>query len=116
MSAEIKLDLGSVKVHKHVLEEIIANSISEIPGVRLVGSKFADTLRAIFNGPSHAGVRIRIDESHEILLDLTVNVTHGARIPDVGRQIQDIVKQDIKKALDIGVKDINVDIKGIERG
>ena len=32
------LDLGSIKVHKHALAEIVASAISSIDGVKLVES------------------------------------------------------------------------------
>jgi uncharacterized alkaline shock family protein YloU len=116
MSAEIKLDLGSVKVHKHVLEEIVAKSINDLNGVALIKPKVSDRLIAIIKGPARPGIKISVDENHEMTLHLSVNIQYGLNIPDVGRQIQDIVKQDIKKTLDISVKDVHVDIEGIERG
>ena len=37
-------------------------------------------------------------------------------IPDIGRHVQDVVRSMVQKTVDIGLKEINVNIQGIERG
>ena len=116
MNSDIQLDLGTVKVHKHVLEDIIANTVKEISGVNLVKLNVTNKIFGLLGSKSHPGIRINIDENRDIQLELKVDVRYGENIPELGRQIQDIVKQDIKKTLDIEVKDVDIDIQGIERG
>ena len=116
MSQEIKLDLGHVKVHRHVIEDIIAKSLEGIKGVHLLPPSLFHKMLGLFSDPSRPGINIRVDENQDIILDIMVHVSHGTSIPDVGRLIQDIVKQDIKKTLDVTVKDINVDIEALKGG
>jgi len=116
MSADTRLDLGSVKIHKHVLDEIIAKTVHGINGVRLVQPNLSDKLKDLISGPSHPGIKIQMDEQEGIKINLAINIQYGMKIPDTARQIQDIVKQDIKKILEINVADVNIDIRGIEAG
>jgi uncharacterized alkaline shock family protein YloU len=116
MVKEIKLDLGNVTVHKHVIEDIVAKSMESITGASLVEPKFSDRIKSFLFGPSRPGISIRVDNDQELVLDVAVTVAHGSHIPFIGRQIQEVIKQDIQKALDIGIKDVNVDIEALKRG
>jgi uncharacterized alkaline shock family protein YloU len=113
MGNDIKLDLGSVKIHKHVIEGLVAKTLEGVSGVQLIQPKWLDRLSSIFSSPSRPGINVRVDENQEIVLDLSVNVAYGSNIPATARLIQDVVKQDIKKALDLGIKDVNVDIEAV---
>jgi len=116
MVKEIKLDLGNVTVHKHVIEDIVVKAMESVQGASLIEPKFSDKIKALFFGPSRPGVAIRVDADQELILDIAVNVAHGSHIPQIGRQIQEVIKHDIKKVLDIGIKDVNVDIEALKGG
>jgi uncharacterized alkaline shock family protein YloU len=116
MVKEIKLDLGSVKIHKHVIEDIVAKSLESIHGASLIEPKLSDKIKAMIFGPTQPGIVIRVDSEQELVIDVAINVAHGSNIPQIGRQVQDIIKYDIKKSLDIGIKDVNVDIEALQRG
>ena len=116
MTSNKRLDLGSVKVHEYVLAEIISATLSDISGVSLIQPSFSEKLLRLIGRKIFPGVHINVDQNQEINLELKIVVHYGINIPDVARKIQDIVKQDINKALDINVHNIDINIHGIERG
>jgi len=115
MKPHNKIDLGSVHVHKKVLAEVIAKSIDGIKGVSLIEENPLDKLLATFGRTSFPGVQIKIFDNSEVTLEIKVFVQYGINIPDIARQIQSVVRAAIEKTIDVQIKDINVNIQGIER-
>lgn len=116
MNEEIKLDLGNVKVHKNVLEGIIAKTIEGMEGVSLIEPTLSDRIKVVLRGPFKPGVKIIVDENNDINIGVSVNIHFGTNIQEMASKLQELIKNDIKKSLDINIKDINIDIEGIERG
>jgi len=113
---EEKIDLGSVQVHKKVFAEIISSAIDEIDGVSLIQKNLGNKVFEMFGQKDFPGVEIAVDENHEVTLELQVIVHYGMNIPDAARQVQATIKSAIDKTLDVNLKDINVNVQGIERG
>ncbi len=110
------LDLGSIKVHKQALAEIVASAVASIEGVTLVQDNIASKFLKAFEYKMYPGVDVNIDENGDVSLDVKVIVRFGLNIPHVATEIQDTVKFAIEKMVDIKLKGINVSIHGIERG
>lgn len=115
MKKDQKIDLGSVQVNKKVFAEIISSALDEVEGVRLIPKNFGNRLVAMFGQKDFPGIDVRVDENHEVTLALQVFVRHGMNIPDLARQIQETIKLAIDKTLDINLKDININVQGIEK-
>ena len=115
MKKEDKIDLGSVQVHKKVFAEIISSALDEVDGVHLIQKNLGNTLVRIFGQKDFPGIDIKVDEGHEVTLELQILVRYGMNIPDAARQVQETIKSAIDKTLDINLKDINVNVQGIER-
>ena len=111
-----KVDLGSVKIHKQVIAEIVENAIKEITGVDLVSKDLASSLSDLFGIKRHAGVLVQIDKNSQVVIDVKVSIRHGMNIQDIARQIQNVIRSAIERTVDIDLRDINVNIQGIERG
>jgi len=112
-----KVDLGSVKIHKKVIAEIAYNAIEELDGIRLGKGNFLNGLAELFNVSSgYPGVSIIIDKNNQVIVDVRVSVRYGINIPDAAKQAQDVVRRAIERTVDIDLKDVNVNIQGIEKG
>ena len=48
-------------------------------------------------------------------LEIRVIIDYGINIPLVARQIQDVIQRAVEDAVDINLKEINVNIQAIER-
>jgi len=111
-----KIDLGSVQVHKKVFAEIIASALEGVDGVRLIDKSFGNRFVEMFGQRDFPGIEIKADEQHDVYLELKIFVQYGLNIPDAARQVQETVKKAVNKTLDISLKEIHVNVQGIERG
>jgi len=111
-----KVDLGSVKIHKQVIAEIVENALKELPGVDLVTKDLAGSITELFGIKRSAGIAIQVDKNSQVTIEVKVSIRHGMNIQDIARQIQGVIREAIEKTVDIDLRDINVNIQGIERG
>ena len=111
-----KIDLGSVQVHKKVFAEVIEAALKEVRGVSLIRKNIGNRVVEMFGQKDFPGINVKVDDNHEVTLELKVLVQYGINIPDVARQVQETVKQAIDRTMDISLKDININVQGIERG
>ena len=111
-----KVDLGSIKIHKKVLADITHSAVSDIPGVKLVKEDFGHTVKDLLGMKSYPGIVITVEKNNQVSIEVKVLVRYGINIPDLARQVQDSIRKMIEKTADIDLKDVHVNIQGIERG
>lgn len=111
-----KIDMGSIKVHKKVLAEIAVAAIGEVEGVRLASKDICGVFGLLSGQKGCPGISVNVDRNNQVTIEVQVLVRHGLNIPDIARQIQDVIRRAIEKTVDIDLKDVNVNIQGIERG
>ena len=116
MIDEEKLDLGSIQVHKKVLADITALTVSKVDGASLVSPDLVSRFFELIGQQRYPGITVTMDKNHQITIEVKVFVRYGMNISDVARQIQDSVRAAIERTVDVNLKDINVNIEGIERG
>lgn len=116
MKQESKSGLGAVQVHKHVIEEIIFNTIKDIHGVTLNSSGIGGGVMRIFGKKSFPGIHVKFDRNDNVTVNVDVSVYFGMNIPKMASAVQDAIKEALDKTVNINLKDINVTIQGIERG
>ena len=115
MKKQQSLDFGSVHVHSGVLADIVKSVVEEIDGVSLVSEDFYKRFVGLLNKNEHVGVNIDIDENQDVSIEVLVVVRYGLNIPDIAHQIQDLIKKAIEKTVNIHLKDININVQGIEK-
>ena len=115
MIPDQKVDLGSVQIHKKVIAEIAAASLSEVEGVRLPPEDWRHFLGEVFGRQKCPGINVTIDKNHQVTLELKVYIRYGINIPDIAHQIQDSVRLAVERTADINLKEVNVNVQGIER-
>ena len=57
---------------------------------------------------------VQIDASNDVYVNLSVNVINGAIIKDVSTKLQKEVKESIRKATDLEIKEINIKVNDVE--
>ena len=110
------IDLGSIQVHKKVVEEIIEAAISDMNGVTLLERDVVQKFLDVFRRKSNPGINIKVGKEGQVCVEVKVLIAYGLNIPDVARQIQNVIKEALDKMIDVELSDINVNIQGIERG
>jgi len=116
MKDEYKVDLGSIKVHKRVLAEIVHNAILDLKGLRL---KSQDVVSGMFTDllgiKKYPGISVSVDKNNQVAIEVKVIMHHGMNIPQLAKQAQDLIRQSIEQTVDIELKDIHINVQGMER-
>jgi uncharacterized alkaline shock family protein YloU len=111
-----RVDLGSIKIHKKVIAEIVCTVIKDIDGIGLVSLDLMQSLQNWIGIPRYPGIGVHIDKNNQVTVEVKITVRYGLHIPDVAHQTQDAIRRAIGKALDIDIKDVNINVQGITKG
>ncbi len=109
------VDLGVVQIHKKVIGDIAAASLKDIPGVQLATFGIIGTIAEVFGYKNYPAVSVSVDKEAQVSLKIRVIINYGINVPLVARQIQDVIQRAVEDAVDINLKEINVNIQAIER-
>lgn len=86
---------GKLVISKESLENLIANVVKEVQGIEAVSS------------------RTILDKDNNVIVYVTTLVSKDMMIKDVSSQIQEKIKQALKKTADLEVKQVNIKVKNI---
>ncbi len=110
-----KVDLGTVQIHKKVIADIASSALSEIDGVKLIAPDIKNQLFEFFGYSFHPGILVSIDRAGQVSLEARILVRYGLSIPDIARLAQDVVRSAVEKIADIHLKDVHVNVQGIQK-
>ena len=116
MTEERQIDFGSIQIHKKVLADIVLSVIDGMENVSLIESDLLSRLTKLCGRSVYPGISVIIDKDNEVTIEVRITVRYGMHISDIARQVQDKIRTDVEKIADVNLKDINVNIQGIERG
>ena len=111
-----KVDLGSIQIHKKVLADIAGLALKEIDGVSLASGSFWNQCAGIFTKNSCQGISVTMDKDNQITIAVQILVRYGLNIPEIAQRAQDAIRRTVEKTTDINLRDVNVNVHGIERG
>jgi len=113
---ESRTDLGTIRIHKKVIASIASLAAVEIEGVKRVGGDFkTGLLEWIIKKPLPA-VNVEINKLEEVKLEIPLVIKYDFNIPDVASKVQENVRNSLEKMTNLSIKDININVQGIERG
>lgn len=115
MNNENKVDLGFVQIHKKVIGDIAVSSLKEVAGVRLATFGVISKVCEWLGRKNYPSVHVTIDPDDQVSVEIKVAIDYGLNVPDVARQIQDVVRAAVERSVDINLKEVNVNIQAIER-
>ena len=106
--------LGKVEVSLTAIANIVSQAVVESYGVVGMANKdLASGIVQILQPASHPrGVDIEIGDDC-VTIDLYVVIEYGTRIAAVARNIQDVVKYTVEKALGVQVVAVNVHVQDL---
>jgi len=111
-----RTDLGTIRIHNNVIASIASVAAAEIEGVKRIGGGFKSGIMELVGQKALSAVKVEVDSNSEVKLDIPVVIKYGFNIPDVANRVQENVRQALEKMTTLSVKDINISVKGIERG
>ncbi len=115
-SEESRNELGVVRIHKNVIASISSIAAAEIEGVKRVGRDLKSGLLELLGQKSLTGIKVDISKNEEVRVDIPLIIKYGYNIPDIASRVQENVRMALEKMSNLSIKDININVQGIERG
>ncbi|MDD4900394.1 MAG: Asp23/Gls24 family envelope stress response protein [Candidatus Omnitrophica bacterium] len=113
---ESRTDLGNIRIHKNVIASIASLAATEIEGVKTIAKAFKIDILEIFRSSQNlSAIRVEFDKNGEIKLEIPLIVKYGFNIPEVAAAVQENVRNNLEKMTNLTVKDIHINVQGIER-
>jgi uncharacterized alkaline shock family protein YloU len=112
---ESRTDLGTVKIHKNVIASISAIAAGEIEGVKTIGRDFRSGLLEIIGRKDYRAIRVEIDKNGDVWIEIPLVIKYGFNIPDVANKVQENIRNSLEKMTNLSLKDININVQGIEK-
>jgi len=109
-------EMGAIRIHNNVIAVIARLATLKVPGVVEMTGSIVDGLAGMIGkkkGGDKGGVHIDAEEE-AIVIDITVNLEYGVRIPHVAWQIQNDVREEVEKMTGKMVKSVNVIVQGVQ--
>lgn len=105
-------DVGTVKISEEVLAAIASLATKEVEGVaEIIGAK----QNSFLGGKKSLGKGIKITlDNDEAVIEMSISVRYGEVLVDVAKRIQESVKKSVENMTDIPVREVNVNISGID--
>ena len=97
-------ELGNIHISEEVLAAISAAAALEVEGVSSLANSGKKSLAK--------DVRVKM-ENDKVQVELSVLMTYGATIPEMGKAVQDAVKTAIESMSGLEVAAVNVNVGGI---
>lgn len=113
---ESRTDFGSIRIYKNVIASIAATATLEIEGVKKIGTDFKTGIMELFGKKWLSTIKVEFDKNEEIKIEIPLVIKYGYNIPYIASKVQENVKNALEKMTNLAIKDININVQGIERG
>ena len=109
------IENGSVNISNDVISTIASTAALEVEGVVGMTSNLAEGISELLGKKNYGkGVKTEINKD-QVSLELHLNLAYGAKLNQVGEEVQIKVKEAIENMTDLNVMNIDVHIEGVVR-
>lgn len=115
MKEESRTDLGTIKIHKNVIASIASLAAGEIEGVKRIGGDFKSGVLELISKKAAIAIKVEIDKNEEVRVTIPLVIKYGYNIPDIANRVQENVRNALEKMTNLLIRDINVNVQGIEK-
>ena len=106
-------ELGNIHISEEVLAAISAAAALEVEGVSSLAAKLGSDIAELLGKKNLAkGVRVKL-EDEKVEVDLSVLMSYGHTIPEMGKAVQEAVKTALESMTGLEVSAVNVNVGGI---
>ncbi len=107
---------GDIRIADDVIAQLAMKALDGVEGVQAASPGFGAKLG--LGRKATGGVRISLSEGEQpvITVDTYLNVKYGLRIPDVGWDVQEAIKEQLEEFTGYPVKAVNVFVQGVYFG
>ncbi len=114
---ESRTELGMIRLHKNVVASISAIAAIEVEGVGRIGGDFkSGFLEFIGIKKLLPAIKVQIDKNEEVRVEIPLVIKYGYNIPEISSRVQESVRTALEKMTNINIRDININVQGIEKG
>ena len=113
---ETRTDLGTIRIHKNVIASIASLATTEIEGVKRIGGDFKSGLMELIGKKTISAIKVEINKNEEVKVSIPLIIRYGFNIPDIANKVQENVRMNLERMTNLSIKDIDVNVQGIERG
>ena len=106
-------ELGNIHISEEVLAAISAAAALEVKGVSSLAANLGSDIAELLGKKNLAkGVRVKL-EDEKVEVDLSVLMSYGHTIPEMGKAVQEAVKTALESMTGLEVSAVNVNVGGI---
>ena len=106
-------ELGNIHISEEVLAAISAAAALEVEGVSSLAANLGSDITELLGKKNLAkGVRVKL-EDEKVEVDLSVLMSYGHTIPEMGKAVQEAVKTALESMTGLEVSAVNVNVGGI---
>ncbi len=114
---ETRNEIGTaIRIHDNAIASIAAIAAMDVEGVKGIEKGLKAGFLAIISGGRVGPIRVERDKNDEIIISVPVIIKYGYNVPEVAGKVQENIRQALEKMINFSIKDINVNVQGIERG
>ncbi len=107
-----EINLGIVKISDEVISVVAAVASSEINGVVEIGHCQVSENNKFTKKGLGKGVKVSVD-NEEAVIEMTISVEYGLKIPDLVYKVQDNVKNTVQAITGLKVSMVNIYVQNI---
>jgi uncharacterized alkaline shock family protein YloU len=113
---ESRTELGTIQIHRNVIASIASLAAGEIEGVKSISKNLKSRFYTLLGRKSPSTIRVEFDKNGEVWVLIPLIIKYGFNIPEVASRVQENVRSALDKMTNLSVKDVNINVKGIEKG
>jgi uncharacterized alkaline shock family protein YloU len=103
-----------VRISDEVVSTVAAIAATEVDGVvAMTGNLVGGLTEMLGRRNPQKGVRVDVGPE-EAVIDLTLTVRYGVRIPEVAAKVQENVREAVERMTGLVVRAVNVHVTGVE--
>lgn len=104
--------LGIIKISDEVVSVIAGIAASEIGGVYEFTSSVTSNIFPIGKKSAGKSVKVNVD-GNDAVIDISILVAYGVKIPEVVTQVQENVKKTVEVMTGLKVSSVNINVNNI---
>lgn len=106
-------DYGSVKISDDVVAIIAGVAATEIPGVTSMSGGITGGFSEMLGMKNLSkGVKVELKDNNA-MIDIFIIVEYGMNISEIGKKVQQNVKNSVETMTELNVAEVNVNIQGV---
>lgn len=106
-------EYGNVKISDDVVAIIAGVASTEIPGVTSMSGGITGGFSEMLGMKNLSkGVKVELKDS-DVAIDVFITVEYGKNISEIGRNVQQNVKNSVETMTELNVVEVNVNIQGV---